>query len=318
MKFGQHVDLLTIEIEHVNIDALITLQSQGVKVYPKPHTLSTIQDKIEQKKAYQKNRIPTASFQSFPNKKELSNARLSFPCIWKIAKFGYDGFGVKKLNNIDDIAFLPDAPCLIEHLVPIQKEISVVVARTPEGESACYPAVEMEFHSVANQVEFVFYPSSLSKDLELQAISLAHEVAKAFDHVGLLAVELFLDHNNKLLVNEVAPRPHNSGHLSMEGANVSQFEQHLRSILNMPLSDPTFKSATIMLNLVGGLDHQGNVKYQNIEQALNTSNAQIHIYGKKQTRPMRKMGHITLVGDSLESIKKQAKQLKKNIHVIAQ
>lgn len=312
-NFGLQTDVLTIEIENVNVDALQALEAKGVKVYPRPKALSIIQDKIRQKEFYASHNIPTAPFSSWSNKPDWE--KINAPCIWKSSRFGYDGYGVKKINNAQDWEEVSQVACVIEDLVEIEKEISVIVARNPEGEIQTYEVVEMEFNSKANQVEYVFYPSTLSEEEQKYCQKLAVKVAEALDHVGLLAVELFLNKKGEILVNEVAPRPHNSGHLTIEGSVTSQFEQHLRAILNLPLGETSFRSPSIMINLVGDMGHSGPVVYEHLETLLSIPNAQPHLYGKLETRPMRKMGHITITGDNLAALRHQAMSLKNLIRV---
>ena len=313
-NFGKDVDVLTIEIEHVNIDALYALEKSGVQVYPKPETLDVIQNKRTQKEFYTAQNLPTASYTAFANKAELqeaaANGTISFPCIWKAARFGYDGFGVKKLDSITTIDTLPDSASIVEALVPIAKEISVIVARSISGEVALYPPVGMAFHPTANQVEFVYYPTELDHSISKKAQEIAKDLVGAWEHVGLLAVEFFIDQNNTLWINEVAPRPHNSGHLSIEGCITSQFEQHLRAILGAPLGKTDFHRPAIMANVVGPSNVTGAFTYEGIKKVLRTPQAGLHIYGKKTTKPQRKMGHITLTGDDLNDIFNKIKELK--------
>ena len=312
--FGKDVDVLTIEIEHVNIEALYELEKRGVLVYPKPATLELIQNKRTQKEFYSEQNFPTADFRSFANKDELTEAiqkgKLEFPCIWKTARFGYDGYGVKKLNSAEDVSALPDSECIVEDLVPIAKEIAVIAARSASGEIAFYSPVGMAFHPTANQVEFVYHPADLDETLATQAQNIAKKLVASWEHVGLLAVEFFVDTNNTLWINEVAPRPHNSGHLTIEGCITSQFEQHLRAILDAPLGKTDFYRPAIMANVVGPADVTGDFVYEGTEIVLNTPQAGLHIYGKKTTKPQRKMGHITLTGNDLNAIFKKIKELK--------
>lgn len=314
IAFGKNVDLLTIEIEHVNIEALYELEKNGVLVYPKPATLDVIQNKRTQKEFYATQKLPTSPFLSFQNKAELidavQNNKIQFPCIWKAARFGYDGFGVKKLNTAEDIQALPDSECIVEDLVPIAKEISVIAARSASGAIALYSPVGMAFHPTANQVEFVYYPAELDETLTQKAQDIAKKLVAAWEYVGLLAVEFFVDENNNLLINEVAPRPHNSGHLTIEGCVTSQFEQHLRAILDAPLGNTDFFRPAIMANVVGPANVSGAFVYEGTEVVLSTPQAGLHIYGKKTTKPQRKMGHITLTGNDLNAIFKKIKELK--------
>jgi len=314
LAFGKNVDVLTIEIEHVNIEALYELEKRGILVYPKPATLDVIQNKRTQKEFYATQKLPTSPFLSFQNKAELTDAvennKIQFPCIWKAARFGYDGFGVKKLATSKDVHALPDSECIVEDLVPIAKEISVIAARSASGAIALYSPVGMAFHPTANQVEFVYYPAELDETLAQKAQDIAEKLVTAWEHVGLLAVEFFVDENNSLLINEVAPRPHNSGHLTIEGCVTSQFEQHLRAILDAPLGNTDFYRPAIMANVVGPADLTGAFVYEGTEVVLSTPQAGLHIYGKKTTKPQRKMGHITLTGNDLNAIFKKIKELK--------
>ena len=314
VQFGNDADVLTIEIEHVNIDALYELEKRGVLVFPKPATLDVIQNKRTQKEFYTAQKLPTAPYMAFANKAELDKATakgtIKFPCIWKAARFGYDGFGVKKLDNIAAIDTLPEGECIVEDFVPIAQEISVIVARSASGEVSLYPPVGMAFHPTANQVEFVYYPAEITPSISEKAQEIAKDLVAAWEHVGLLAVEFFVDDNNTLWINEVAPRPHNSGHLTIEGCVTSQFEQHLRAILDAPLGKTDFYRPTIMANVVGPADVTGAFEYKGVKNILSTPQAGLHIYGKKTTKPQRKMGHLTLTGENLNDIFKQIKELK--------
>jgi len=319
--FGEAVDCLTFEIENVNVDALRALEKKGVRVYPQSHVLSTIQNKGTQKQFYKQHQIPTAPFDTFSSLAELKNAiargTVSFPFIWKAATLGYDGYGVKVIRSNQAVEELPEGACLAEEKIVIVQELSVIVCRNPSGAVAHYPPVEMEFHPEANQVEYVLSPARIAKETAQAAEALALKVSKAFQHVGLLAVELFLTPEGELLVNEVAPRPHNSGHYSIEAAYTSQFEQHIRALLDLPLGATRNKAAAVMVNLVGKEGHEGNVIYKNMDQILAIEGVSPHLYGKKQTRPFRKMGHITIVNESVEVARKMAEQVKETIEVIA-
>lgn len=321
LNFGKEVEVLTIEIEHVNIDALYELEKAGVLVYPKPATLDIIQNKQTQKAFFEQHKLPTASFISCENKKELlahiSTGSFDFPFIWKAARFGYDGFGVKKIDDKAAIDALPDNPCIIEKLVSIKQEIAIIAARNPDGEIALYPPVEMAFHPEANQVEYVYFPADINDEIAKKAHDITHKLVSAWGHIGLLAVEFFVDQENNVLLNEVAPRPHNSGHLTIEGANTSQFEQHIRAILNAPLGETSFNQPTIMANVVGPQGLIGPFIYEGVDQILNTPKAALHIYGKKTSKPQRKMGHITLTGVDLNVIFKNIKDLKAKLKLKA-
>ena len=320
VDFGKEVEVLTIEIENVNTDALATLEQQGVKVYPQAAVLKVIQNKCHQKQFYQKNKIPTASFQLFNSKEELKDAvgrgLISFPFVWKSETMGYDGYGVQIVRSNQNLEEIKEGACMAEELVAIEKELGIIVCRSPKGETRCYPCVEMEFHPEANQVEYVLSPARISKEVAKKAEKIALAVSKAFQHVGLLAVELFLTKDGEIWVNEVAPRPHNSGHYSIEASYTSQFEQHIRALLDLPLGNTANKVSGVMVNLVGKEGHNGPVHYKNIEHILAIEGVNPHIYGKKETRPFRKMGHITIVNKELNVARKIAEDVKETIEVI--
>lgn len=320
-NFGKDVEVLTIEIENVNVEALEKLQTEGVKVYPSPQTIKNIQNKATQKQFYATHGIPTAPFQVFQNteslKKAINEQQLSLPFVWKSARFGYDGNGVKIVRQLTDLNLLPNDQCIAESLVPFKKELAVIVARNAKGQVRTYPVVEMEFHPEANQVEYVLCPARIEEAVAQKARTIAIQVAQAFEVVGLLAVELFQTENDEILVNEVAPRPHNSGHYSIEAAYTNQFEQHLRAILNLPLGSTESKVAGVMVNLVGAEGYQGKVVYENIEQIMAMEGVTPHIYGKKETRPFRKMGHVTIVNPNINKARQIAEQVKNTIRVIA-
>lgn len=320
-NFGKTVDLVTIEIEHVNTDALEKLEDEGVKVYPSSETLQIIQNKARQKLFYVDHNIPTAPFSRFAYTDEIKtaikNEALEFPFVWKSAQFGYDGQGVKIIRTYSDLEDLPGGECIAETLVPFKNELAVIVARSANGELATYPVVEMEFHPEANQVEYVICPARIDNRVAEKAQLIALRVADAFKHVGLLAVEMFQTHKDEILVNEVAPRPHNSGHYSIEASYTNQFEQHLRAILNMPLGETKSKVNAVMVNLVGAEGFNGPVHYENIEEVLKLKGVTPHIYGKAQTRPFRKMGHVTIIDKNMDTAREKAGTVKKKIRVIS-
>ena len=320
-QFGKQADLVTFEIENVNVDALERLESEGIKVYPTPKSLRIIQDKGAQKAFYKAHEIPTAPFEPFPSPALLATAvaegRWTSPFVWKSTRFGYDGNGVKIVRNPQDLHALPEGPCIAELCADIDKELAVIVARSPKGEVATYPVVEMEFHPEANQVEYVLCPARIAEPISNQARKIALQVAEAFGSIGLLAVELFLTKEGEIWVNEVAPRPHNSGHYSIEASYTSQFEQHLRAILNLPLGSTESKVAGVMVNLVGAEGYAGDVIYEHIEDVLSLQGVTPHIYGKRQTRPFRKMGHITITHPNIEQARSLAQKVKETIKVIS-
>ncbi|MFS4456454.1 5-(carboxyamino)imidazole ribonucleotide synthase [Maribacter sp. 2304DJ31-5] len=319
--FGKDVDVLTIEIENVNLDALEQLEKEGVKVYPQSKPLRIIQNKAKQKLFYVDNNIPTAGFQRFAYlseiKDSIANGGLSFPFVWKVAQFGYDGQGVKIVRKLEDLDGLPSGECITEIMVPFKNELAVIVARNSSGNLATYPVVEMEFHPEANQVEYVVCPARIDSKVAEKAKNLALKVAQKIELTGLLAVEMFQTEDDEILVNEVAPRPHNSGHYSIEASYTNQFEQHLRAILNLPLGRTESKLAGIMVNLTGAEGHTGDVVYENMEQILDMNGVTPHIYGKKQTRPFRKMGHVTIVDKDIAKARIVAQQVKETINVIS-
>ena len=320
-QFGKQADLVTFEIENVNVDALERLESEGIKVYPTPKSLRIIQDKGAQKAFYKAHEIPTAPFEPFPSPALLATAvaedRWTYPFVWKSTRFGYDGNGVKIVRNPQDLHALPEGPCIAELCADIDKELAVIVARSPKGEVATYPVVEMEFHPEANQVEYVLCPARIAETISDQARKIALQVAEAFGSIGLLAVELFLTKQGEIWVNEVAPRPHNSGHYSIEASYTSQFEQHLRAILDLPLGSTESKAAGVMVNLVGAEGYAGDVIYEHIEDVLSLQGVTPHIYGKRQTRPFRKMGHITITHPDIEQARSLAQKVKETIKVIS-
>ena len=316
-NFGKTVDLLTIEIEHVNIDALLKLEQEGLEIYPQPNVLQIIQHKGKQKDFFVKNNIPTSPHKRFSTLDELKKEALLYPFVWKSAQFGYDGTGVKIVKNENDLNSLVNTEAIIEKLIPFKNELAVIVARNKNGEIKTYPVVEMEFHPEANQVEYVICPARITEEVAKKARTIALKVAESFKHIGLLAVELFQTEDDEILVNEVAPRTHNSGHYSIEASYTSQFEQHVRSILNLPLGNTASKVAGIMVNLVGEEGFSGDVVYENMEEILKMDGVTPHIYGKKQTRPFRKMGHVTVVNNDLDEARKIAEKVKNTIRVIS-
>ncbi|MEJ2112747.1 MAG: 5-(carboxyamino)imidazole ribonucleotide synthase [Flavobacteriaceae bacterium] len=321
-NFGKQVDVLTIEIENVNVDALETLEKEGVKVFPSSKTLQIIQNKSTQKLFYRDHDIPTANFTRFAYTSEIKEAvnhgGLNLPFVWKATQFGYDGYGVKVIRSLDDLTSLQNVECIAEELIPFKNELSVIVARNFDGKVKSYPVVEMEFHPEANQVEYVICPARIDESVAKKAQDIALKVSDAFEHVGLLAVEMFQTKDNKILVNEVAPRPHNSGHHTIESSYTSQFEQHLRAILNLPLGKTDHKVAGIMVNLVGEENYTGKVVYNHIEDIMKMEGVTPHIYGKKETRPFRKMGHVTIVNENIDDARQIAEKVKNTIKVISE
>lgn len=321
-NFGKTVDVLTIEIEHVNTDALLQLEKEGVKIHPRPAALNIIKDKGLQKQFYREHQLPTSDFQLFDSEKDLLQAiekqDVTFPFVQKSRTAGYDGRGVSILRSTEDLdnKLLPGA-CVIEQLVDIQKELAVIVARNEDGEVVAFPTVEMDFNPEANLVEFLVSPAQIDPAIEKAAEELAKSVIEAYNICGLLAVELFLTQDNQLLINEVAPRPHNSGHPTIDNCYTSQFEQHLRGILNLPLGSTHLKSPAVMVNLLGEPGYSGEVLYKGLNECLAIAGVNIHLYGKAVTKPFRKMGHVTVLGETVEAAKEKAKRVQEFLKVVA-
>ncbi len=320
-NFGKQVDVLTIEIENINLDALERLEDEGVKVYPQSKALRIIQNKARQKHFYTDNGIPTAEFSRFAYASEIEdsieNGGLEFPFVWKAAQFGYDGQGVKVVRSVADVRGLPPGECIAEKMIPFKNELAVIVVRNPSGQVVTYPVVEMEFHPEANQVEYVICPARIDDAVAKKAQKIALQVSEKIGHIGILAVEMFQTKDDQILVNEVAPRPHNSGHYSIEASYTNQFEQHIRAILDLPLGNTANKVAGIMVNLVGAEGYTGKVVYENIKKIMAMDGVTPHIYGKKQTRPFRKMGHVTIVNADIDVARKIAQKVKETIKVIS-
>lgn len=315
--FGKQCDLLTIEIENVNTEALERLEKEGIPVYPQPHIIRLIQDKREQKQFYQKHNIPTSDFVITETKQDLHDLEHMLPAVQKLGKAGYDGRGVQIIRSKADLDKGFDAPGLLEKFVDFEKEISVIVARNKAGEIQHFPVVELVFHPEHNLVEFLFAPADIRIDIEQKAISIAKNVIETLDMIGLLAVEMFVTKEGEVLVNEVAPRTHNSGHQTIEANYTSQFEQHLRAILNMPLGATTTKIPAAMVNLLGEDGYTGLAKYEGLEKVLAQEGVKVHLYGKKLTKPFRKMGHVTIIDEDVNRLKEKARFVKDNLKVIA-
>ena len=316
-NFGLDKEILTVEIENVNIEALEALEKLGKKVFPQPRVLKIIKDKGLQKQFFLDHNIPTAEFILIETSDELKSHFSFLPFMQKMRTGGYDGKGVQAFYSESDINKAFPDPSVIEKLIPFEKELSVIVARNERGEIVVYPTVECEFSSEANLVEFLFAPANITTEIEVKASELAVKTIQALDMVGILAVELFLTNSGELLVNEIAPRPHNSGHHTIECNITSQFEQHLRSILNLPLGSTEIIQAGAMINLLGEKGYEGPVFYEGLEKYIGFSGVHPHIYGKALTKPYRKMGHVTISGKSLDDVKSLASQVKRGIRVIS-
>ncbi|MES2732056.1 MAG: 5-(carboxyamino)imidazole ribonucleotide synthase [Bacteroidota bacterium] len=316
-QFGQTVDLLTIEIENVNVDALEQLQKEGKAIFPQPEVIRTIQDKQLQKQFYYEHGIPTADFVLTDNRDQVGLHTQFLPAFHKLGKAGYDGRGVQRLRSVEDLHKAFDAPGVLEKAVDFDREISVIVARNLRGEVASFPVVELVFHPEHHLVEYLFAPATLAVDLQRQAEALAIRTAEQLGIVGLLAVEMFVTKDGDILVNEVAPRTHNSGHHTIRANYTSQFEQHLRAILNLPLGDTRAHSQAAMVNLLGEAGYSGEAHYQGMETILNIQGVYPHLYGKRFTKPFRKMGHITILDTAFDSLKRKVEAVQNGLKVIS-
>lgn len=317
-QFGQDKDVLTVEIEHVNIEALEKLVAEGKKVFPQPSILKMVQDKGLQKQFYQANNIPTPPFHLVENKAEIEAYVTEFPFMQKMRKGGYDGKGVTALKTTSDLANAFDVPSVLELFVDFEKELSVIVSRNENGETAVFPVVECEFNPEANLVEFLFSPAKISDEIAKNAEKLAVQLIESLGMVGILAVELFLTRSGELLVNEIAPRPHNSGHHTIECNVTSQFEQHMRSILNLPLGSTRMTQPGVMINLLGEKGFEGAAIYEGMEKAMAIPGVKVHVYGKANTKSFRKMGHVTITAETIEEAKQTGRDIKSLIRVVAQ
>jgi 5-(carboxyamino)imidazole ribonucleotide synthase len=317
VDFGRTCDLITIEIENVNVLALKALVKQGKKVFPQPEVIELIQDKRTQKEFYKTNGIPTAEFILTSGRQDVIDNKSFLPAVNKLGKEGYDGRGVQLLRTENDLEKAFDAPGLLEKLIDFEKEIAVIVARSESGEVVSYPAVEMVFHPTANLVEYLFSPAAISLQVAMEANAIARSIIEKLEMVGLLAVEMFVTKEGKVLVNEIAPRPHNSGHQTIEANATSQYEQHLRAILDLPLGSTVAYQFSAMVNLLGEEGYSGEAKYDGLEEVLQTAGTHIHLYGKRLTKPFRKMGHVTIMDEDIESLKKKANFVKQTLKVVA-
>jgi len=322
LAFGRKCEVLTIEIENVDASALKQLEEEGLKVYPPSAVLARIQDKGTQKLFYTEHDLPTAPYELFDSRDEVraavEEAEWTLPFVWKARRGGYDGRGVHIVKKLSDLDELPDVPCFLEDLVAIKTEIACVGVRSSNGELAVYPPVEMEFHPESNQVEQTFVPSLADPELIKEAEKYTHALLEQQEHVGLLAVEFLVNEQGALLLNEMAPRPHNSGHIFSDTSWTSQFEQHLRAVMGFPLGATELRQPGVMINLVGDREHEGRVAYEGAAKAMAEPGVYLHLYGKKTTRPNRKMGHVNIVAHSLGEARSRARNLAENIKIKSQ
>lgn len=315
LDFGKDKDVVTIEIEHVNADALEILESQGVKVVPNSRIIKIIQQKILQKEFYKENNIPSPDFQTVQNKSEIN---FPLPFVQKMNTGGYDGKGVQVIRTEEDLQRLWDAPSVLESLVDIDKELAVIVARNENGETKTFPVTEMVADPKLNLLDFNICPTTLTEDIQYQISAITDKFLAAINSPGLFAIELFLDKEGKVWVNETAPRLHNSGHQSQEGNTNSQFEQMYRVVKNLPLADTDAVTFSGMLNLVGAEGFSGKVVYAGLDEVLKLPKTYIHLYGKTETKPGRKMGHINVLADSREELMEKLVKIKEMVQVIAE
>lgn len=316
-NFGKNLDVITIEIEKVNVEALEKLESEGKRIYPQPAVIRRIQDKRIQKQFYVDNGLPTASFVLTDDRESLKQHIDFLPAFHKLGRDGYDGRGVQRIATEADIEKGFDQPGLLEKAVPFEKELAVIVARNPSGEIMTFPTVEMVFHPELNLVEYLFSPAEISPETDAKAQEIARKTAEAFEIAGLLAVELFLTKEGDVLINEVAPRPHNSGHHTIKANVTSQYEQHWRAILDLPLGNTAAYGPSAMVNLLGEAGFEGPAVYEGMEKLLGTSQVFPFLYWKAITKPFRKMGHITIMDENIDALKEKVNFVKKNIKVIS-
>ncbi len=316
-EFGKSCDMLSIEIENVNTDALKVLQKEGKKVYPQPEVIELIKNKVSQKKFYAEQGIPTAEFEVVNGKADVMSKASFLPMVNKLATEGYDGRGVQVIRSESDLQHAFEAPGLVEKLVDFKTEIAVIVARNEDGALSAFPPVEMAFHPTANLVEYLFAPANISDQVAEDAERIAKEVIQKLDMVGLLAVEMFVTQDDQVLVNEVAPRPHNSGHHTIEANVTSQYEQHLRAIFNLPLGDTSLILPAAMVNLLGEEGYTGEAKYEGLSEVMAVSGVHVHLYGKKLTKSFRKMGHVTVVDNDIARLKEKVQLVKQTLKVVA-
>lgn len=317
MEFGSRCDIITIEIENVSTAALKALKQQGKKVFPEPEVIELIQDKRLQKNFYQRNGIPTAEFHLTENAEQVRQHRNFLPFVNKLGREGYDGRGVQIIRHEADLDKAFDRPGLVEKLVDFEKEVSVIVARNEHGEVRTFPVVEMVFHPVHNLVEYLFSPADISEATAAEADRLAVKIIQDLNMTGLLAVEMFVTREGEILVNEIAPRPHNSGHQTIEANMTSQYQQHLRAILNLPLGDTRTLMPSAMVNVLGAPGFSGAARYEGFEEVIQTPGVFVHLYGKQMTKPFRKMGHVTILDNDLSRLKRTATVVKEKLKVIA-
>lgn len=311
--FGKGLDAITIEIENVNVEALEKLEGEGVKIYPNPSVLKTIKNKILQKQYYQVNQIPSSEFIITNSLTELSQQENFLPAVHKIGEGGYDGKGVQLLKTKEDISKGFDTASILEKMVAIHKEIAQMIAINSTGETALYPPVEMLFDPILNLLDYQLCPAELSTQTLYKVEAIALSVVRNFNSPGIFAVEMFVDKTGNVLVNETAPRVHNSGHHSIEANYSSQFDMLWRIMLNYPLGNTDAILPSIMVNIIGAEGYSGDVKYEGLDEVLKIENAFVHLYGKKKTKPGRKMGHVTILSNEKQELLHQSNKVKRTL-----
>ncbi len=317
-NFGKHLDAITIEIEAVNVEALEKLESEGVRVYPSPAALRIIKNKIHQKQFYQQHQIPTSEFIITQNKNEVATLEHFLPAVHKLGEGGYDGKGVQLLHNTKELDLAFDAPAVLEKMVAIEKEIAIIVAVNDKGESAIYPPAEMVFDTRLNLLDYQISPAILDEKVFWKSEAIALRIVKELKTAGLFAIELFVDKNNDVLVNEIAPRVHNSGHHTIEGNFSSQYDMLWRILLQLPLGNTAAIVPAAIVNLIGAEGYSGKAIYEGLAATLQLDNVFVHLYGKTQTKPGRKMGHVTILSKDYQELKHTANKIKHTLKVIAE
>lgn len=312
-NFGKGLDAITIEIENVNVEALEKLETEGVKIFPRPSVLRTIKNKIFQKEYYKKNEIPTAEFSISDSRSYIKHLEKQLPLVQKKSEGGYDGKGVQILRHPNDFSNAWEGPTILEKLIDVKKEVSQIVAINEKGESAIYPPVEMLFDPVLNLLDYQLSPADLEKNTLWKLEAIALTVVRHFKSPGIFAVEMFIDKNNDVFVNETAPRVHNSGHHTIEAHYSSQFDMLWRIMLGYPLGNTAPLLPSIMVNIVGAEGYIGEVKYEGLDEVLRMENAFVHLYGKRQTRPGRKMGHVTILSLEKQDLLHKSNKVKRTL-----
>jgi len=314
-NFGKQLDAITIEIENVNIEALEKLFEEGVKVYPHPNALRIIKNKISQKEFYKNNEIPTSEFIVTNSLADLKNHSSFLPAVHKLAMGGYDGKGVQVLNNESDINKGFDAPSVLEKKINIHQEIAIIIAVNETKQTAIYPAVEMAFNNNLNLLDYQICPAAISEKVLWKSEAIALQVIKQLNSPGIYAVELFADKDENVFVNEIAPRVHNSGHHTIEGNYSSQFDMLWRVMLEYPLGNTDVILPSALVNIIGENNHTGEAMYEGLEEVLKMDNVFVHLYGKSQTKPGRKMGHVTILSNEKQELIHKANQIKHTLFV---